>query len=108
MKKISLSLSIFTLVLFATGASAKTVYTVKKGDNLHDIARKYRVTVRDIESTNKVNATYLKPGTKITIPGENKSSRTAKTTSRKKLRRTEKKSTRISWKQETGLNFLRP
>jgi len=83
MKKISLSLSIFTLVLFATGASAKTVYTVKKGDNLHDIARKYRVTVRDIESTNKVNATYLKPGTKITIPGENKSSRTAKTTSRK-------------------------
>ncbi len=83
MKKMSVVLAIFTLLLFVTGASAKTVYTIKKGDSLHDIARKYHVTARDIESVNKVNAKNLKPGTKIVIPVENKSLKTAKKESRK-------------------------
>jgi len=84
MKKISIALALFTLLVFVTGASAKTAYTIKKGDNLHDIARKYHVTVREIESLNKVNAKNLKPGSKITIPVEkNKPSKTAKKDSRK-------------------------
>ncbi len=84
MKKIATAAAtIFTLFLFVTGAHAKTVYTVKKGDNLHDIARKYHVTTAEIESANKVNAMHLKPGTKITIPATKKSSKTAKKESRK-------------------------
>ena len=83
MKKIVITTALFTLFLFVTGAYAKTVYTVKKGDNLHDIARKYHVTTRDIESINRVNAKNLKPGTKITIPAAKKSSKTAKKGSRK-------------------------
>ncbi|MDP2156173.1 MAG: LysM peptidoglycan-binding domain-containing protein [Nitrospirota bacterium] len=93
MKKLSILFVIFTLLLFVTEASAKTTYTIKKGDNLHDIARKHNVTVRDIESVNKVNAKSLKPGRKITIPVENMSSKTAKKESRK-----EKNETAISTK----------
>lgn len=70
MKKISMALALVTLLVFVTGASAKTLYTIKKGDNLHDIAKKYHITVREIESANKVSAKNLKPGTKITIPVE--------------------------------------
>ncbi|MBI5847862.1 MAG: LysM peptidoglycan-binding domain-containing protein [Nitrospirae bacterium] len=83
MKKISILLAIFTLFLFVTGASAKTVYTIRKGDNLQDIAKKYHVTVRDIESVNKVNPKNLKPGTKIIVPVDNSSAKTAKKESRK-------------------------
>ncbi|MBI5634986.1 MAG: LysM peptidoglycan-binding domain-containing protein [Nitrospirae bacterium] len=83
LKNISFVLVMFSLFLFVTGASAKTVYTVRKGDNLHDIARKHHVSVSDIESVNKVNAKNLKPGTKITIPVDNRHTRTAKKESRK-------------------------
>lgn len=83
MRKISFLFLFFTLFLLVAGASAKTVYTVKKGDNLHDIARKHHVSVKDIESLNKVNAKNLKPGTKLTVPVVNKSSKTAKKESRK-------------------------
>ncbi|MBI5073956.1 MAG: LysM peptidoglycan-binding domain-containing protein [Nitrospirae bacterium] len=83
MKKVSLVLALFILLLFVTGASARTTYTIKKGDNLHDIARKYHIAVSDIQSVNKVNAANLKPGTKITIPVENKSQKSAKKGSRK-------------------------
>jgi LysM repeat protein len=83
MKKISLLFAICTLFLFVAGASAKTTYTIKKGDNLHDIASKYHVTVRDIESANMVNAKNLKLGTKITIPVDNRHPQTAKKESRK-------------------------
>ena len=83
MKKISLLFAICTLFLFVAGASAKTTYTIKKGDNLYDIASKYHVTVRDIESANMVNAKNLKLGTKITIPVDNRHPQTAKKESRK-------------------------
>jgi LysM repeat protein len=90
MKKIAILFTMFTLCLFITVASAKTTYTIKKGDNLHDIAKKYHVTVRDIQSANKVNTKNLKPGTKITIPGENRSSGTATIKSRKEKTATAK------------------
>jgi peptidoglycan DL-endopeptidase LytE len=84
MKKISVAFALFTLFAFVTGASATTAYTIKKGDNLHDIAKKYHVTAREIESANNVNAKNLKPGTKITIPTQkNTPSKTAKKESRK-------------------------
>ena len=78
MKKYSFVLALFTLLIFVSGASAKTTYTIKKGDNLHDIAKKFHVPVSDIEAANKVNARNLKPGTKITVPVGNKSQKSAK------------------------------
>ncbi len=83
MKRISIVFTLFTLFLFVTGASAKSTYTIKKGDNLHDIAKKHHVTVRDIERVNKVNAANLKLGSKIIIPAQNKSHKLAKKETRK-------------------------
>lgn len=51
-------------------ASKKTlVYTVRSGDTLWGIAKKYAgVTVSQIQKLNKVSATDLKPGVKLQIP----------------------------------------
>jgi peptidoglycan DL-endopeptidase LytE len=75
MKKTSILLAILTMLIFVTAASAKTTYAVKKGDNLYDIARKFDVSVKDIEKANKVSAKNLKPGKKIVIPVEGKASK---------------------------------
>lgn len=46
-------------------------YTVKKGDTLYSIAKKYGVTVQDIVTTNKLaNANVIKIGQVIKIPGK--------------------------------------
>ena len=51
-------------------ASNKTlVYTVRSGDTLWGIAKKYAgVTVSQIQKLNKISATDLKPGVKLQIP----------------------------------------
>jgi len=78
MAKFSLLLLFSIAILFSSEASAKTTYIIKKGDNLYDIAKKFHVSAKDIESANKVNAKNLKPGTKLVIPVKEDSSRTAK------------------------------
>lgn len=46
----------------------KTYYTVKKGDNLTKIAKKYKTTVKKLVSLNKLkNANYLKVGQKLRV-----------------------------------------
>ena len=48
--------------------SRKIVYTVKAGDNLSKIAKKYQVKVNDIRSWNELNEEHiLQPGDKLTI-----------------------------------------
>ena len=48
--------------------SRKIVYTVKAGDNLSEIAKKYQVKVNDIRSWNELNEEHiLQPGDKLTI-----------------------------------------
>ena len=84
MRKTALLLSIFILFLFVSDASARTLYTIKKGDNLHDIAKKFHVNQADLEKANKVNAKNLKPGSRIVIPVERKSSKAAKASAKKK------------------------
>ncbi|NJD55729.1 MAG: LysM peptidoglycan-binding domain-containing protein [Nitrospirae bacterium] len=71
MKKLSLLTLVFVLFILTSGASAKVTYTVKKGDNLYDIAKKFHVSTKDLEKANKVGAKNLKPGTKLVIPGKN-------------------------------------
>jgi len=67
--KIPLFACIFFLCGFSSAyAASKVVYTIKKGDNLHEIAKKYNVSVDEIKSGRKLNPRNLKPGTKIIIP----------------------------------------
>ncbi len=78
MKRIALLTAFLTLVISVSGASARTYHTVKKGDNLHDIARQYQVSVKDILQCNNVDPANLKLGKKIVIPVKGKSAKIAK------------------------------
>ena len=57
------------------GAGNKYVYTVRRGDSLWTIGRRYDVTIRDLCGWNGINArSIIRPGQKITLwvttPGE--------------------------------------
>lgn len=54
-------------LLGAAPADART-YTVRKGDNLHDIAKKHKIPLEELTAANQVSAKGLKPGMKISIP----------------------------------------
>ena len=45
-----------------------TIYTVKSGDNLYSIARRYNVTVNEIKSLNNLSSNLLSIGQKLSIP----------------------------------------
>ena len=45
-----------------------TVYTVKKGDTLYNIAKNYNVSVDEIKSLNNLSSNVLSIGQKLTIP----------------------------------------
>jgi membrane-bound lytic murein transglycosylase D len=52
----------------ANGTNSKRTYRVRSGDNLWNIARKHRVTVKQVASWNKLNATVpIRPGQKLVI-----------------------------------------
>jgi LysM repeat protein len=53
----------------ATG-SGEEIYTVKSGDNLLKIAKKYGVTVKAIESENNLTTTKIKVAQKLKIPAK--------------------------------------
>jgi peptidoglycan DL-endopeptidase LytE len=63
------------LVFIASGAYASIEYTVKKGDTLSGISRKYRVSVKAVQGVNGISPKKLKPGTKITVPSKKKTGR---------------------------------
>ncbi len=44
------------------------VYTVKKGDTLYNIAKKYNVSVDEIKTLNNLSSNVLSIGQKLTIP----------------------------------------
>jgi cell wall-associated NlpC family hydrolase len=79
-KKIPLLTGFLILFMFISVASAKTTYTIKKGDNLYDIAKKYHVSPKAIEKANKVSAKSLKPGTRIVIPSTGAASKKSRRT----------------------------
>ncbi|MDI6727731.1 MAG: NlpC/P60 family protein [Thermodesulfovibrionales bacterium] len=53
--------------LMATSAYAET-YTVKNGDSLHKIAKKFNVSESGIKKANNLKSGKLKAGTKLSIP----------------------------------------
>ncbi|GHU04093.1 lytic transglycosylase [Betaproteobacteria bacterium] len=48
-------------------ASKTTQYTVRPGDTLYSIARRFKVALEDLMRSNRVNPETLKPGTTLTI-----------------------------------------
>jgi peptidoglycan endopeptidase LytE len=67
------STPVFTLCLIFSFLIAATVeasveYTIKKGDTLSAIAKKYHTSLKKLEGSNKVSARHMKPGVKIIIP----------------------------------------
>jgi peptidoglycan endopeptidase LytE len=67
-KKIPL-LTAFMLLFFAVGAHASVHYTVRKGDTLSGIARKFGISVKELRHANEIDARRMRPGKKIVIPG---------------------------------------
>lgn len=44
-------------------------YVVRSGDSLSRIARRFRVSVRDLQRANRLRGTRIHPGTRLRIPG---------------------------------------
>jgi LysM repeat protein len=42
-------------------------HTVKKGDTLNGIAKKYKTTVKEIQQLNRLKGTLLQPGQKLKL-----------------------------------------
>jgi len=63
-----LSIAFLTLILFFSQARAD-LYTVKKGDSLYRIARKFHTTVKKIKRLNGLRSNILRPGQKLIVPG---------------------------------------
>ncbi|MDA8169232.1 MAG: LysM peptidoglycan-binding domain-containing protein [Nitrospiraceae bacterium] len=54
-------------VSFLSGVSSAEVYTVKKGDSLDRIAKKFHMKVKALKRANHLSSNRLKPGKKLTI-----------------------------------------
>jgi peptidoglycan endopeptidase LytE len=64
------SLVFLCLALLVAGAvSAAERYTVKPGDSLHKIAKKYHVSVDSIKEANRLDGNGLRPKEVLVIPG---------------------------------------
>jgi membrane-bound lytic murein transglycosylase D len=58
-------------VLLAKASLKNTFYTVRRGDTIYSIARRFKVAEEDLMRRNRVRPEALKVGTKLTIPAEN-------------------------------------
>ncbi len=59
---------LLSVMLISAQAWADLTYTVKKGDNLYKISKKYKIGLDAISKANDLNSNKLTPGTKLIIP----------------------------------------
>ncbi len=58
------------LMLFAISSSSYgSLYTVKRGDSLYKIAKKFRTSIRTIKRLNGLRSSRIRPGQKLIVPG---------------------------------------
>ncbi|MDQ0269216.1 C40 family peptidase [Cytobacillus purgationiresistens] len=78
MKKQMVSIATVAILssTFAAQASADT-YTVKEGDNLWTLSKKYNTTVADLKKWNSLNTDFLQVNQKLVVTGENTSANPA-------------------------------
>lgn len=72
MKRLYLLILLLIFILPAY-AYADTIYTVKKGDSLYRISKKFGVTIKEIQIKNNIVTSHIKAGTKIVIPIKDRS-----------------------------------
>jgi peptidoglycan DL-endopeptidase LytE len=89
--------SLFITVFVTGSADANTTYVIKKGDNPHTIAKKFKVSSKDILSINHINPHSLKPGVKLTIPSKKRASQDRKGSAKKHAKK-------LSYKNRTAEN----
>ena len=73
------SIMLFSTISNETTAFAANTYTVKKGDTLSGIAKKYGVSYKTLMSWNNLKSTNIKSGQKLKVTGS--TTKTAKTAS---------------------------
>jgi cell wall-associated NlpC family hydrolase len=61
-------MGIIFLLLTNNVAYADTIYTIKKGDSLYKISKKFGVSVEEIKTKNKIATSRIKLGKKIIVP----------------------------------------
>ncbi|MCR5401711.1 MAG: LysM peptidoglycan-binding domain-containing protein [Treponema sp.] len=62
---------IFALTLFALPLFSESHYTVKAGDTLYSISRRYEITVAELKAANNLESDSLKAGVRLVIPQAN-------------------------------------
>ncbi|HOK53832.1 MAG TPA: NlpC/P60 family protein [Armatimonadota bacterium] len=71
---LGVGVTILALMSITAGVSASEVYTVRKGDSLWSISKKFGVSIDDIKRANNVSANKpLQIGKKLVIPDQNQS-----------------------------------
>ncbi|GAB4547737.1 MAG: C40 family peptidase [Thermodesulfovibrionia bacterium] len=60
---------IFILILPLQGMAQKT-YTVKKGDNLHRISKRFNVRIEELKEANDLKSNKIKVGARLIIPDD--------------------------------------
>lgn len=70
MKRYLFTSAFIFLLLITFNAYAGQTYTVKKGDNLYKIAKKFKVDQEKLQEANDLDSTRLRPGTKLIIPSK--------------------------------------
>lgn len=78
--------------------SRQQTYTVKKGDNLGDIADRYEVDIDDLKRWNQLNLTTIQPGQELIIGGEAQT-RSERLANERKEQTTKKKEVAVKAKQ---------
>jgi cell wall-associated NlpC family hydrolase len=72
MRRFYILFSFVFLLFFISTADANTLYTVKKGDSLYKISKKFNIQVSAIKEVNNLESVRLKTGMKLVIPDSNK------------------------------------
>jgi LysM repeat protein len=65
-------LLIFFFIFLPAYTFGDTIYTVKKGDSLYKISKKFGVSIRELKRENNFVSNRLKPGIKLQIPEKGK------------------------------------
>ncbi len=65
-------LSVISAFLITVSTAKALTYTVKKGDSLGKIAKKFHVTVTSLKRINHLRSNIIYPGQKLKIPSKNK------------------------------------
>jgi peptidoglycan endopeptidase LytE len=68
MNVLSLLSGLLFLIMISSPAWSDVKHTIKKGDSLYKISKKYKIGIEEIRKANNLKTRKLTPGTELTIP----------------------------------------